>query len=81
MGEQMGIVLIIFMAVVAPLWVLSYYRHKNKQLKGLSQDDQKDLEKMLVTVDRLIDRIDALEDILDEEHPNWRRDVRKTRQS
>jgi len=38
----------------------------------LSEDDRESIDTMLVTVDKLNERIASLEAILDADHPNWR---------
>lgn len=44
--------------------------------KGISEEELSEVEDMLQTLDKLIDRVEALESILDEEHPNWRKSKR-----
>lgn len=63
---------ILFLTIVAPLWIIMHYRSVNKARAGLNTDDRQTIEELLVSVDKLVDRIDALEEILDEEHPKWR---------
>ena len=62
---------IIFMVVVAPIWLALHYRYKSKMLSGASETKSEDIDRMLSTVDRLADRVQALEKILDHDHPNW----------
>ncbi len=63
---------IIFLTFVAPLWLLLHYRYKSKMIKGISPQEVNDVEDMLESLDKLIDRVETLEEILDEEHPQWR---------
>ncbi|TXS92845.1 envelope stress response membrane protein PspB [Parahaliea maris] len=63
---------ILFLVIVAPLWLIMHYRSVNRSSRGLSEDDRESVEHMLETVDKLTDRIIALESILDAEHPDWR---------
>ncbi|WP_191600615.1 envelope stress response membrane protein PspB [Marinomonas algicola] len=63
---------IIFMTVVAPIWLLLHYRSKTRSVKGLEQSEKQELESLLMVADKLTDRIDALEKILDVESPDWR---------
>jgi phage shock protein B len=63
---------ILFMVIVAPMWITMHYRSVNRSARGLSQDDRENLDHMLETVDRLSERIAALESILDVDHPDWR---------
>jgi phage shock protein B len=39
---------------------------------GLSIDEQTDLEEMMETANKMAQRIQSLELILDSEHPQWR---------
>ncbi|MBN7798126.1 envelope stress response membrane protein PspB [Parahaliea mediterranea] len=63
---------ILFMVIVAPIWITMHYRSVNRSSRGLSEDDRESVEQMLETVDKLTERIGALEAILDAEHPDWR---------
>lgn len=64
---------ILFMVVVAPIWIIMHYRSVRRSSRGLSDADRQRMEDMLASVDRLGDRIAALEAILDSDRPDWRR--------
>ncbi len=68
---------ILFMVVVAPMWITMHYRSVRRSSRSLNQEDRESIEHMLETVDRLTDRIGALEAILDVDHPDWRQQVRR----
>ena len=75
--EFMFVPMILFMVIVAPTWIVLHYRSLNRSSRSLNEDDRENLEQMLVTVDRLTDRIATLESLLDAEHGDWRqRDTR-----
>ena len=63
---------ILFMTVVAPIWITMHYRSVNRSSRSLSDEDRHSIEQMLVTVDKLTDRIRALESILEVDHPDWK---------
>lgn len=63
---------ILFLVVVAPTWLTLHYRSVNRSSRSLSSEDRETVEHMLETVDKLTDRIATLEEILDEEHVEWR---------
>lgn len=63
---------ILFMVIVAPMWISMHYRSVSRSSRSLSQEDRQSIEHMLETVDKLTDRIDALESILDADHQDWR---------
>ncbi|MFK7976974.1 MAG: envelope stress response membrane protein PspB [Halioglobus sp.] len=69
---------ILFLTVVAPMWITMHYRSVNKSSRSLSSDDRESIEHMLETVDKLTDRIGTLESILDDDHPQWRTQVRRS---
>ena len=62
----------IFMAIVAPVWIIMHYSYKKKMSQGLTEQERRSLDRMLEQVDVLVNRIETLESILDEKHPHWR---------
>lgn len=68
---------ILFLTVVAPIWITMHYRSVNRSSRGLTEEDRGSIEHMLETVDKLSDRIVTLESILDEDHPDWRSQVKR----
>ena len=70
MGEVMGI---IAMTVIAPLVIVLHYVTKWKTSKGLSNEDEKMLEELWESAQRMESRINALETILDNEVADWRK--------
>ncbi|NQX87991.1 MAG: envelope stress response membrane protein PspB [Halioglobus sp.] len=67
---------ILFLTVVAPIWITMHYRSVNRSSRSLNEEDRQSIEVMLETVDQLTDRIAALESILNDDHPQWRQQVR-----
>lgn len=65
---------LIFMSVVAPLWLILHYRSRNRAGKALNSTEKRELETLLAQADKLADRVDTLERILDAENPGWRRE-------
>lgn len=63
---------VIFMGLVLPLWLVLHYLSKSRQSRGLSTQDREALSEALAVVDKLEDRIETLEAILDADHPRWR---------
>ncbi|GAB5414528.1 MAG: envelope stress response membrane protein PspB [Congregibacter sp.] len=70
--EFMFVPAILFMVVVAPIWIGLHYRSLNRSSRSLSDEDRENVERILVTVDRLSERIETLESLLDAEHTDWR---------
>jgi len=63
---------IIFMVVIAPLFVIMHYTTKWKATKGLSDDEHQMLEDLWKQSQAMQSRVNALETILDSEVPDWR---------
>lgn len=66
---------IVFTVTVLPLIVIMHYTTRWKATKGLSDDEQRTLEGLWEDSQRLESRLNALETILDDEIPDWRRRV------
>jgi phage shock protein B len=64
---------IILMTVVVPFIVIMHYTTKWKATKGLSDDEQRMLEDLWKEGQAMQSRINALETILDNENPDWRK--------
>ncbi|EPN8875877.1 TPA: envelope stress response membrane protein PspB [Vibrio cholerae] len=64
--------LIVFCIFVAPLWLILHYQSKRKTGDGLSDEELQLLRTLSDKANRLQDRVETLERILDDETPNWR---------
>jgi phage shock protein B len=64
--------IIVFLVIVAPIWLVLHYRSKKQISQGLSQEEYIQLAELSEVADTMADRIKALESILDVENPNWR---------
>lgn len=64
--------MVLFLVIVAPIWIVMHYRSVNRSSRSLSDDDRESIDTMLVTVDKLNERIVSLEAILEADHPNWK---------
>lgn len=63
---------IIFMVIVAPIWLILHYRSKGQVSQGLSEEEYIQLSELSEMADKMADRIKTLEAILDVETPDWR---------
>ena len=63
---------IVFLVIVAPLWILMHYRGKQRASSELSAEERQLLELLAVRAERMGERIETLESILDDETPGWR---------
>ena len=63
---------VIFLAIVAPAWLWMHYRSKQRLQGALSENERDELEALALQAERMLERIDTLEAILDAETPEWR---------
>jgi phage shock protein B len=63
---------VLFITICLPLWIIFHYITKMKMSKGLSPEDEKMLSEVWESTNKMEDRINTLERILDIEAPNWR---------
>lgn len=73
MSEAMYTLLIIFLTVLLPLWLILHYVTKWKKSRELSGTEEEMLEEIWSLAQSLESRLNALETILDDEIPDWRR--------
>lgn len=64
---------VIFMVIVAPAWIWMHYRSKQHAQGALSENERAELETLALHAERMFERIDTLEAILDAETPDWRK--------
>ncbi|EIG2433607.1 envelope stress response membrane protein PspB [Escherichia coli] len=67
----LAIPLTIFVLFVLPIWLWLHYSNRSARSE-LSQSEQQRLAQLADEAKRMRERIQALESILDAEHPNWR---------
>ncbi|WP_375202834.1 envelope stress response membrane protein PspB [Hyphococcus sp.] len=74
MEELLGPVAIVAIIFVACPAVFLHYRTELRKTKSISTDDERLVDDLWKTAQRLERRVDALETILDKEAPDWRKD-------
>ncbi|ELY2857740.1 envelope stress response membrane protein PspB [Cronobacter sakazakii] len=67
----LAIPLTLFVLFVLPVWLWLHYSNRSGR-DALSQSEQQRLAQLNEDAQRMRERIHALEQILDAEHPNWR---------
>lgn len=75
MSDVVGIIvapIIIFLIVVAPIWLIMHYRSKRQMAQGLSDKEISELNNLAHKAEMLGERVKTLESILDAEAPEWR---------
>lgn len=78
MEEIVGLIIapiIVFMVIVAPIWLILHYRSKKQLSQGLSEEEFRTLNELARQAETMADRIQTLESILDTEAPEWRSKV------
>ena len=63
---------LLFMVVVAPIWIINHYRVKGRTNASLTEDERLELERLVNAAAGMRERIETLESILDAETPGWR---------
>ncbi len=70
--ELLFVPAVLFMVIVAPLWLIFHYVTVWKTQRNAGRADQGALSAMSDTARRLEARVAALEKLLDAEAPGWR---------
>ena len=73
MAELIAIAVIVFIAIPAPLFIVLHFITKWKQVREISGGDEKLLEDLWQLAQRLEERLETLEVILESETSNWRK--------
>lgn len=71
--------LILFLTIVAPIWIIAHYVTRWRMAKSLSPEDEKQFGDLWQVAERMEERIDSIERILDAEAPAEDRPARRTR--
>jgi phage shock protein B len=75
MIEFLQVPLVIFLVIVAPVWIISHYVTRWRTAKTLSAEDEKMLAELWELAPKLETRINTLERILDADVPDWRKQI------
>ena len=72
MGGGAFVLAVLFMTIVAPLWIIFHYVTKWRSARGLSAEAERMLADLWESAGKMDSRIVSLEKILDAEAPGWR---------
>ncbi|MEL7022394.1 MAG: envelope stress response membrane protein PspB [Pseudomonadota bacterium] len=75
MGDEVFVLGIIFLTVVAPLIIVLHFVTRWKKARELTRSDESLMEEVWAIAQKLEGRIHVLETILDDEAPEWRNRV------
>lgn len=64
--------IIVFLVIVAPIWLILHYATRNSANRRLNSKDEALMEDLHDTARKMEERIHTLERILDADSPNWR---------
>lgn len=64
--------LVLFVVVVLPIWIIAHYLTRWRTSKAINSADEKLLSELWESARKMEDRIRTLERILDEDSPDWR---------
>lgn len=64
---------VIFLTFVAPVWIFMHYRSKQRAQGSLSETEREEMVQLQDKAERMVQRIETLESILDSETPGWRK--------
>jgi phage shock protein B len=67
--EMLQVPLILFLVIVAPIWIIAHYTTRWRMAKTLSPEDEKQFAELWQTAERMEQRIDSIERILEAEEP------------
>lgn len=73
MQELLTVALILFIVIPAPLFIVLHFITKWKQTREISRDDEQMLEDVWMLSQRIDERMEVLERILDDELPERRK--------
>ena len=73
MSSLATLTIVLFLTIVAPLFIVLHFVTKWKQGREISGDDEQMLEDLYLLSQRLEERLDTLERILDDDTTDWRK--------
>jgi phage shock protein B len=68
--SMLEVPLILFLVIVAPIWIIAHYITRWRLAKTLSPEDEKQFAELWRMAERMEERIDSIERILDAEAPS-----------
>ena len=71
-GELALLAVVLFVTIALPLYIVLNFITRWKQTREISRDDEQMLEDLWALSQRLEERLETLERILDDDHPSWR---------
>ena len=67
--SMLEVPLILFLVIVAPIWIIAHYVTRWRLAKTLSPEDEKQFAELWRMAERMEERIDSIERILESDGP------------
>jgi phage shock protein B len=67
--SMLEVPLILFLVIVAPIWIIAHYVTRWRLAKTLSPEDEKQFAELWRIAERMEERIDSIERILESDGP------------
>ena len=71
--DVLQVPLILFLVIVAPIWIVAHYTTRWRTAKSLSPEDERQFAELWQIAERMEQRIDSIERILEAEEPQRER--------
>lgn len=68
-----GLTIILFLTVVAPVWIIAHYSANWRKHRGLTAEDEGTLRELRDMAEKIDERLTTIERILDDEIQDWRK--------
>ena len=78
MEDLLSLALVLFLTIALPIYIVMHFVTRWKQSREYSRDDEQMLEDLWLLSQRLEDRLETLERILDNDLPRRRREYEST---
>lgn len=72
LATAIAVPIIIFLVIVAPIWLSLHYRSQREANQGLNDEELDQLNELAHKAESLGERVKILESLLDVEAPGWR---------
>jgi phage shock protein B len=72
MSVPAGLIAVLLLVVVAPIWIVAHYATRWRTARMMSKEQERILGDLWELAQRMEQRVDSLESILDSEAPGWR---------
>jgi phage shock protein B len=72
MEEFLFVPVVLFLTIVAPIWIVMHYKSSRERQSGLSEAEYQRMQELVEISERMMERVETLESLLDKQAPGWR---------